>query len=78
MSQREAVSAHAHTNAVDIKLNLRTQEFVPLVDGVDQIAAALKGAGAAERMCKRGIRREVGIDGFRLRRISMEFGTVQL
>jgi hypothetical protein len=60
--------AHVHTDAVDIELDLGAQEFVPLVNGVDQVTAALERAGATEGVRKRGIGREVGIDGFGLLR----------
>lgn len=51
-----------HTNAVDIELNFRAQDLVPAVDGVDQVAAALPAAGAAQWVSERGIGREVGVD----------------
>jgi hypothetical protein len=61
-------SSHIHTDAVDIELDLGAQELVPFVDGVDQIATAIKRTGAAEWMRKRGIGCEVGIDCFGLSR----------
>ena len=57
---------HTHTDTVDLELNLRAQELVPFVNGVDQIATAFKRAGTAEWMCERGIGCEVGIDRFSL------------
>lgn len=54
------------TNAVDIELNFRAQDFIPAVDGVDQVPAALPAAGAAQRVSERGIGREVGVDGLLL------------
>lgn len=30
------------TNAVDVQFNLRAQQFVPLVDGVDQVATPIE------------------------------------
>jgi hypothetical protein len=51
------------TNAVDVQLNLRAKQFVPLVDGVDQVAASIERAGATEGMRERGIGREVSVDG---------------
>jgi hypothetical protein len=59
-----------HTDTVDFELDLGAQELVPLVDGMDQIATTLEGAGAAERVCERCIGREVGIDCFSLGRES--------
>jgi hypothetical protein len=54
------------TNAVDVQFDLRAQQFVPLVDGVDQVAASIERAGATEGMRERGIGREIGVDGFGL------------
>jgi hypothetical protein len=51
------------TNAVDVQLNLRAKQFVPFVDGVDQVAASIERAGATEGMRERGIGREVSVDG---------------
>jgi len=53
-----------HTNAVDVQLDLWTEEFVPLVDGVDQVTASIERASATEGMRERGIGREVSVDGF--------------
>jgi hypothetical protein len=58
--------AHAHTDTVDLELNLRAQELIPFVNGVDQIATAFERAGAAEGVCERGIGCKVGIDCFSL------------
>ena len=57
---------HTHTDTVDLELNLRAQELVPFVNGVDQIATSIERAGAAEWMRERGIGREVSVDGFGL------------
>ena len=57
---------HTHTDTVDLELNLRAQELVPFVNGVDQIATAFERPGAAERVRKRGIGCEVSIDRFSL------------
>jgi hypothetical protein len=58
-----------HTNTVDLEFNFWAQELVPFVNGVDQIATAFKGAGAAEGMCERGIGCEVSIDRFSLKKV---------
>jgi hypothetical protein len=62
------VCSRIHTNAVDIELDFGAQKLVPLVNGVNQVAAALERASATEGMRKRGIRRKVGFDGFGLLR----------
>ena len=54
------------TNAVDVQLDFGAQQFVPLVDCVDQVATSIERAGAAEWMRERGIGREVSVDGFGL------------
>jgi hypothetical protein len=51
------------TNAVDVQLDLWAQQFVPLVDGVDQVATPVERAGATKGMRERGIGREVSVDG---------------
>jgi hypothetical protein len=60
------ILSHIRTDTVDLELNLRAQELVPFVNGVDQIATAFEGAGAAEGMRERGIGCKVGIDCFGL------------
>jgi hypothetical protein len=60
------ISLHIHTDTVDFELDLWAQEFVPFVNGVDQIAAAFEGTGAAEGVCERGIGCKVGVDCFSL------------
>ena len=60
------VQAPIHTDTVDFELDLRAQELVPFVNGVNQIATAFEGAGAAEGMRERGIGCKVGIDCFGL------------
>ena len=51
-----------HTNAVDLQLNLRTHDLVPLVDVLYEQPTALEAACPAERVCEGGIGCEVLVD----------------
>ena len=53
-----------HTDAVDVELDLWAEQFVPLVDCVDQVTASIERAGATEGVRERGIRCEISVDGF--------------
>jgi hypothetical protein len=54
------------TDAVDVQFDFGAQQLVPLVDGVDQVATPVEGAGATEWVRERGIGREISVDGFGL------------
>ena len=57
---------HIHTDTVDLELDFGAQELVPFVNGVDQIATAFEGAGAAEGVREGCIGCKVGVDCFSL------------